>query len=142
MPFPAGIIARAWNRQGGRCAYCGRVLTRANRDKGEYGAWHPHHRKPQVEGGTDVLRNCVILCVNPPNCHFSIGHGGVGWMHYEPLSDSELPYLYEGRREVRAQAKMQIPIMRTQPPKKVRRIKHRRRLPHPPQPSISTVRIK
>jgi len=108
MPFPAVIVARAWNRQGSRCAYCGKALNRENRDRGMSGAWHPHHRKPESEGGTDTLRNCVILCINPPNCHFHIGHGGMSWMHYESLSDSGLPYLYYGvtRRRLKARRRL------------------------------------
>jgi len=97
MPFPETIRKRAWIRQGGRCAYCGRTLVYANRDRGSRGAWHPHHRKPEVYEGTDTLHNCVIFCINPPNCHLNIGHGGV-WGNYCPLDDSDLPYLYYGKK--------------------------------------------
>ncbi len=91
MRFPAVIVRRAWRRQGGRCATCGKRL---NPRKG----WHAHHRKPDYLGGTETLRNCVILCINPPNCHYYVGHGGIGWDYYNPLNESEVPYLYWGRR--------------------------------------------
>ena len=97
MPFPASIIRRAWNRQGGSCAYCCKRLRPGNRDRGETDAWHPHHRKPEDYEGTDSLRNCVILCMNEPeNCHYRIGHGGMGWMYYAPLSDAKLRCLFSG----------------------------------------------
>ena len=101
MPFPNDVVRRAWVRQGGRCARCGKRLVRGNRDRGEVGAWHAHHRRPDHLGGTETLRNCVILCITPPNCHWTIGHGGISWNHHEPLRDSELPYLYYGRKPQR-----------------------------------------
>ena len=90
MRFPATIIKRAWKRQGGRCAACGKRLRPSE-------GWHAHHRKPDSREGTETLRNCVILCTNQPNCHYYIGHGGMGWDNRNPLSDHELPYLYYGR---------------------------------------------
>ena len=97
MAFPNVIVARAWARQGHRCAYCGKQLVASNRDRGERGSWHPHHRRPLADDGTDTLRNCVILCINLPNCHLHIGHGG-SWQDREPLNDYELRYLYYGKR--------------------------------------------
>lgn len=97
MSFSKVIVAKAWVRQGGRCAYCGKQLNPNNHDRGERGGWHPHHRRPRVDNGTDTLRNCVIFCINPPNCHLYIGHGG-NWQDREPLNDSELPHLYHGKR--------------------------------------------
>jgi hypothetical protein len=38
----------------------------------------------------------VILCVNPPDCHFNIGHGGVSWVHHRTFADKDLPWLYHG----------------------------------------------
>lgn len=98
MAFPLGVIQDAWDRQDGKCASCCKTLVAGNRDYGTYGAWHAHHRKPLSEGGTDTLRNCVLLCINEPeNCHWNVGHGGIGWYYYAPLSDSDLPCLYAGR---------------------------------------------
>jgi len=91
--FPSSVVQDAWSRQRGKCAKCGKQLVPANRDRGSIGAWHAHHRKPTKDGGTDTLRNCVILCINPPDCHFNVGHGGISWDYYAPLSDWELPYL-------------------------------------------------
>lgn len=88
--FPADVVRKAWVRQGGRCAYCGKRLNSRS-------GWDTHHRKPDYLDGTETLRNCVIFCNHSPNCHFNVGHGGVSWMHYEPLNDAELPYLYYGR---------------------------------------------
>ena len=97
MPFSNLIISRAWNRQAGLCAYCGKKLTWNNYQNGDEGAWHPHHRKPESEGGSDTLDNCVVLCINEPVCHLFIGHGG-NWAIYCELNDQDLPYLYAGNR--------------------------------------------
>jgi len=95
MSFSEDTIWRAWDRQDGHCAVCGKRLVDYNRDQGTYGAWHAHHRKPLSHDGTDSLRNCVLLCVNyPESCHFAVGHGGVSWDYYQPLSDSDLPWLF------------------------------------------------
>lgn len=97
MPFSKETTTAAWNRQDGKCAYCGKTLDPINREQTEFGAWNTHHRKPEREGGTNTLRNCVILCVNQSeSCHFNIGHGGVSWDYYKPLRDSELPFLDYG----------------------------------------------
>jgi hypothetical protein len=138
MAFSRQTVDAAWSRQGGCCAHCGKSLARSNRDYGRYGAWHPHHRKPESKDGTDTLGNCVILCINEPgNCHFNVGHKG-NWANYAPLSDSDLPYLYEGQRITRRPLAQ---MLRTQPMvKKIRRVKPRRLPPSPPQPSITTIR--
>jgi hypothetical protein len=98
MGFSNDIIKQAWKRQGGICASCGKVLVSSNRDKGMQGAWHAHHRKPISSGGTDLKRNCVILCINQPEyCHFKKGHGSRDWGYYARLTDDDLPYLYDGQ---------------------------------------------
>ncbi|MGB2798901.1 MAG: HNH endonuclease signature motif containing protein [Dehalococcoidia bacterium] len=100
MPFSTEITDRAWDRQYGKCAYCGKRLNKKNRNEGETGAWHPHHRKPEKKGGSNKLRNCAILCINEPEkCHFKIGHGGKDWSYYSPISDSDLQYLFASRKK-------------------------------------------
>jgi hypothetical protein len=144
--FTAQVIKNAWIRQRGRCAACGKELTLDNRDRGEVGAWHAHHRKPLSEGGGNTLRNCVILCANEPNCHFNIGHGGLSTDHYEPLSDFELPYLYTGRDiSVNRIPQMVILPMPTQKPMGQKRMRKSRKVfkrnrTRNIMPGISTIR--
>ncbi|MBI2831267.1 MAG: HNH endonuclease [Chloroflexi bacterium] len=93
MGFPYYIVEQAWERQGGRCAYCGKKLSWDNRGRDDaWGAWEPHHKKPLEYGGTDYLRNCAILCINVDNCHLYCGHGG-DFRQRIVLYDDELPYL-------------------------------------------------
>lgn len=64
-----------FDRQGGRCALCGKALVRANFDKGDRGAWHAHH----IDGDWqyNALANCAVVCINnPENCHLNVAHGG------------------------------------------------------------------
>ena len=95
MSFPLDVIRRAWYRQGGLCAGCGKQLVGDNQDWGSRGAWHAHHRKPRSYSGSDYLSNCVLLCINPPNCHLYLGHGG-DWGYRNVLYDDDLPFLYAG----------------------------------------------
>jgi hypothetical protein len=98
MAFPKEVLEEAWLRQGGRCAYCGKELVWESTQQGERGAWHPHHRKAVVDGGTDSLGNCVLLCINlPENCHLNIGHAG-NYQESPILYDEDLPYLHFGDR--------------------------------------------
>lgn len=97
VDFPEGAVKAAWRRQGGLCAQCGRLLIWANRDRDSgIGAWQSHHRIPRDQGGSSDLKNCVLFCSGVANCHFKIGHGGIGWDHYSPLKDSGLLYLFHG----------------------------------------------
>ena len=92
--FPEVVVIAAWRRQGGLCAQCGRLLIWANRDRDSgIGAWQSHHRTARDQGGISDLKNCVLFCSGVANCHFNIGHGGIGWNHYSPLEDSGLLYL-------------------------------------------------
>lgn len=94
MAFSAVVIRKAWDRQDGLCAACGKTLVFENYEKGNRGAWHAHHREPS---GGDSLGNCAILCVNPPeNCHLLVGHVG-NFRQSAMLYDYDLPYLYAGR---------------------------------------------
>jgi 5-methylcytosine-specific restriction endonuclease McrA len=99
--FPDAVVKAAWRRQGGLCAQCGRLLIWANRDRDSgTGAWQKHHRIPIDQGGSSDLKNCVLFCSGVANCHFNIGHGGIGWNHYSPLEDSGLLYLRYGAEKV------------------------------------------
>lgn len=141
MSFPERVIEDAWNRQGGRCAYCGKWLARANREGGETGAWHPHHRKPTSKDGTDSLRNCVILCVNKPeHCHWEIGHGGISWDYHAPLNDSKLKYLYWGVR--RKPSVVRVTGIAPKMPLRLKKATKKRRQPKGrPVPTISLIRM-
>jgi ssDNA-binding Zn-finger/Zn-ribbon topoisomerase 1 len=94
MSFDYDVKWRAYERQGHRCAACGKALVWENEHRGDgwRGAWEAHHRRP---GGSDLLRNCLLLCSNYPNCHFNIGHEG-NWHNRVVLYDYELDYLYDG----------------------------------------------
>ncbi len=93
MTFQNKTLEEAFHRQGGLCAYCGKELVWASTQSGERGAWHSHHRKAIVHGGTDFLGNCVLLCINlPEECHLQIGHGG-SYQDNMVLHDKDLPYL-------------------------------------------------
>jgi len=100
--FPEEVVKAAWRRQGGLCADCGRLLIWAhrNRDNGT-GAWHSHHRTPRDQSGSSKLKNCVLFCSGTANCHFNIGHGGIGWNHYSVLEDAQLLYLRYGREQAK-----------------------------------------
>ena len=100
--FPEEVVKAAWRRQGGLCADCGRLLIWAhrNRDSGT-GAWHSHHRTPRGQGGSSNLKNCVLFCSGGTNCHFNIGHGGIGWNHYSVLEDEKLLYLRYGKERAK-----------------------------------------
>jgi len=52
-------LKRVWLQQNGHCPVCGEVFD------GE-GGWHVHHQHLRSEGGTDAVRNLVML---HPNCH-------------------------------------------------------------------------
>jgi hypothetical protein len=94
--FSEDTLDKAWERQGGKCAKCGKLLVKGNTKPGQKGAWHPHHRASQDKRGTETLRNCVIFCINPEGgCHLKVGHGG-DWRKHPSLNDKELPCLYAG----------------------------------------------
>ncbi len=144
--FPRSVVQRAWDRQKGLCAGCGKTLVRGNQDKGQWGAWHAHHRKPRDYGGSALLRNCVLLCINEPeNCHLNIGHEG-NYGNYAQPSDTELPSLYG--EETRMKPTLAIPIAPIGFPlfgnassRKVRRMTTKPRVRRPkPQPSMSIIR--
>ncbi len=58
MPFSYITTSKARFRQWGRCALCGESLN----DTEEFA----HHLIPQILGGPDKEKNCVILC---GHCH-------------------------------------------------------------------------
>jgi len=140
MGFSKDVVAAAWNRQDGKCAYCGKTLVFKNRDKEEFGSWQTHHRKPKHIDGTDTLQNCVIFCSNLPNCHFNVGHGGISWEHYEPLSDSQLPYLYCGKKIPVVSFSKPIHQQVSKPVRKKRRRRNRYTQPRAITLSLSSIR--
>ncbi|MDM8000775.1 MAG: hypothetical protein QUS33_12515, partial [Dehalococcoidia bacterium] len=102
MEFADGVVKAAWDRQGGRCAKCGRWLIWGQRGRESMtGAWQPHHKDPAAGSNRDAVANCVIFCSGMADCHYKIGHGGIGWSHYASLDDSSLLFLHAG--EVRAE---------------------------------------
>lgn len=76
MTFPVNIISAAWERANGRCECtrnyhthkidndrCLESLDWQHKDKaGVKGAWAAHHIIPVVNGGTEDIGNCEILC--------------------------------------------------------------------------------
>lgn len=66
MGFSDSVIEQAWERSGGYCEKCGKMLVHDNHEEGERGAWEAHHIKAQSDGGKDILSNCRILCLD---CH-------------------------------------------------------------------------
>lgn len=92
MPFPEDVVDRAWERQNGLCAACGKRLEPNNRGRQNRAAWEPHHRVPERMQGTNYLQNCVILCTTLENCHLYVGHDG-NYQESIILSFDELPYL-------------------------------------------------
>ena len=97
VDFSNQVVKAAWDRQGGRCASCGRWLNWSYRGRDSVvGAWQSHHITPRDQGGSGALVNCVIFCSGIANCHFNVGHGGIWWSHYAPLEDPELLYLRNG----------------------------------------------
>jgi RNA-directed DNA polymerase len=54
-----GQILSIFRRQKGLCALCGHAISKET-------GWHDHHVIRRVDGGTDTLRNRVLL---HPNCH-------------------------------------------------------------------------
>ncbi|MFA5078651.1 MAG: hypothetical protein WC541_04095 [Dehalococcoidia bacterium] len=93
--FPDNLIRKAWQRQGGKCARCGKKLLTANKEQGTVGVWHAHPKRCDM--GYDLFDNCVLLCTDlPENCHFNIGHMGHHMYTYAVLEDYDLPFLYAG----------------------------------------------
>lgn len=97
MEFADGVVKAAWDRQGGRCAKCGRWLIWAQRGRESMtGAWQPHHKNPDDKDKAKALANCIIFCSGMADCHFKEGHGGVNWTHHASLDDSRLLFLHAG----------------------------------------------
>lgn len=102
MEFADGVVRAAWDRQGGRCAKCGRWLIWAQRGRESMtGSWQPHHKNPGDRDKRNDLANCIIFCSGIADCHFKEGHGGVDWTHYASLDDSKLFFLRVGEEEAK-----------------------------------------
>src|SRR3990172_8371146 len=91
--FPQSVINDAWLRQAGLCAACGKPLDPDNKTLDHL--WNVHHRKAVMFEGGNSLGNCVLLCVESPNCHLNVGHEG-DFQVNPVLHDEDLPYLYAG----------------------------------------------
>jgi len=76
VEFSKYVEDAAWRIQNGKCGACGKKLSSWKKNRGTWGAWHPHHRMPVQSGGLGTLDNCVLLCINPPNCNLNVGHQG------------------------------------------------------------------
>ena len=97
MEFADGVVKAAWDRQGGRCAKCGRWLIWAQRGRESMtGAWHPHYKDPEDQEKRNALADCIIFCSGTADCHFNEGHGGMNWSHCASLDDSMLLFLHAG----------------------------------------------
>ena len=100
MEFAEVVVKAAWDRQGGRCAKCGRWLVWTQRGRESVtGAWQPHHKNPQDRDRCNAPEDCIILCSGMADCHFRHGHGGIDWGHYASLDDSTLLFLHAGEDE-------------------------------------------
>jgi hypothetical protein len=100
MGVTEGVVKAAWERQGGRCAKCGRWLIWAQRGRESItGAWQPHRKDPEDQNQSHALANCIIFCSGMSDCHFREGHGGVDWSHHATLDDSMLLFLHAGEVE-------------------------------------------
>ena len=106
MEFADGVVRAAWDRQGGRCAKCGRWLIWAQRGRESMtGAWQPHHRDPGDREKGNAVANCIIFCSGMADCHFNEGHGGVNWSHHASLDDLTLLFLHARREEAEREPK-------------------------------------
>jgi hypothetical protein len=95
--FPEQVVRAAWNRQGGRCAGCGRWLIWSHRGRdGGIGAWRSQYRIPKDQGGTPTLANCVILCPGVANRRAASDPGGEPKDSCVQLGSSMLLYLHDG----------------------------------------------
>jgi hypothetical protein len=75
-----------YNRAKEKCECCKKDIVFTNRDKGQKGAWHAHHKVPKRNRIDDSKNNMAILCVNDPeNCHLNQGHGG-SYQEAQPTS--------------------------------------------------------
>jgi hypothetical protein len=89
--FDENTLEEAFNRQDGRCGYCGQKLIKNHRDEDKSQAWEGHHLDPY---GDDSVDNCVCLGINcnGRNHHFDIGHKG-DWNNRDDVPTiEELPY--------------------------------------------------
>jgi len=73
--FPFSVKMEAYNRQGGKCAFCGIQLMPPRfgtaPPKGQFFG-EAHHLQPLAHGGQPTVDNCVYLCYGD---HKLLGHG-------------------------------------------------------------------
>lgn len=75
--FPFHVKHKAFERQGGLCAFCGiKLIPPRGMPPPEKGPYlekaAAHHLKPIIHGGSSLPNNCVYLC---DAHHKFIGHG-------------------------------------------------------------------
>ena len=64
MVFAEDVVKNAFDRVNGYCQECGKKLVFHSRGKTDKrGAWEARHMIPVSEGGNDLIRNCMILCM-------------------------------------------------------------------------------
>jgi len=69
------IESARFNKQGGRCALCGKEIGFEYQDTEEMGAWYAHHIDGDLEN--NELENCAAVCIGEPeNCHLNVAHWG------------------------------------------------------------------
>jgi len=61
-----GKLLHLWYAQEGACPVCHERITKET-------GWHVHHVLPRAQGGTDAMRNLVLL---HPNCHRQVHSRG------------------------------------------------------------------
>ena len=66
MAFSERAKKDIFDKAGGRCEHCGKMLCFDNHEEGERGAWEPHHRVARASGGSDLASNGIALCLA---CH-------------------------------------------------------------------------
>ena len=99
MEFTDAVVKAAWDRQGGRCAKCGRWLVWAQKGRDSItGAWEPHNLNRAGHEESSELADCVVLCAGITDCHFNEGHGGIDWSHNVCLDESALLFFCAGEQ--------------------------------------------
>ena len=72
--FSPENVEKRFDRQTSKCALCGKLLVYENSKRNERGAWAAHH----IDGirRHNNITNCACVCINRPNCHLHVAHGG------------------------------------------------------------------
>ncbi len=98
--FSEESIKKAFQRQNGRCALCGKRLVLSHRTEGQVGAWAPCCLKQKNTNSPQSVRNYVLLCINRPDCHGKIAHNGNAGQPDHVIA-IHLPYLNGSSQSIR-----------------------------------------